>query len=98
MAKAGHSNSGENVDGIAADCLKSFVERIENLEVEKKETSNSIKDVYAEAKGTGFDAKIIRRIIAERKREKDDLREERELMDLYRHALGMDTESDEGEL
>jgi len=75
--------------GIAADRLKSFVERIERLEEEKAGITGDIADVYAEAKGTGFDAKIIRQIIRLRKLERDDRREQEELLDLYKQALGM---------
>jgi uncharacterized protein (UPF0335 family) len=78
-----------DVGGIAADRLKSFVERIERLEEEKAGISGDIKDVYAEAKGTGFDIKIIRQIIRLRKMERDDRREQEELLDLYKQALGM---------
>ncbi|KGM34476.1 MULTISPECIES: DUF2312 domain-containing protein [Bacteria] len=78
-----------DVGGIAADRLKSFIERIERLEEEKAGIAGDIKDVYAEAKGTGFDAKIIRQIIRLRKMEQDDRREQEELLDLYKQALGM---------
>ena len=78
-----------DVGGIAADRLKSFVERIERLEEEKAGIAGDIKDVYAEAKGTGFDVKIIRQIIRLRKMEQDDRREQEELLDLYKQALGM---------
>jgi len=78
-----------DVGGIAADRLKSFVERIERLEEEKAGIAGDIKDVYAEAKGTGFDVKILRQIIRLRKMEQDDRREQEELLDLYKQALGM---------
>ncbi|MDR6291733.1 MULTISPECIES: DUF2312 domain-containing protein [Inquilinus] len=78
-----------DVGGIAADRLKSFIERIERLEEEKAGIAGDIKDVYAEAKGTGFDNKIIRQIIRLRKMEQDDRREQEELLDLYKQALGM---------
>ncbi|MGK9168242.1 DUF2312 domain-containing protein [Inquilinus limosus] len=78
-----------DVGGIAADRLKSFIERIERLEEEKAGIAGDIKDVYAEAKGTGFDVKIIRQIIRLRKMEQDDRREQEELLDLYKQALGM---------
>jgi uncharacterized protein (UPF0335 family) len=79
----------DDVGGIAADRLKSFIERLERLEEEKKGLQDDIKDVYAEAKGTGFDTKIIRQIIRLRKMEKEDLQEQEELLELYKAALGM---------
>ena len=73
--------------GIAAAKLKSFVERIERLETEKSELAADIREVYAEAKGNGFDTKIMRQIIKLRKMEEPDRREQDELLDLYRQAL-----------
>ena len=78
-----------DVGGIAGDRLKSFVERIERLEEERKALSNDIKEVYAEAKGTGFDVKIMRQVIRLRRMDKDDLDEQETLLDVYRRALGM---------
>jgi uncharacterized protein (UPF0335 family) len=78
-----------DVGGIAGDRLKSFVERIERLEEERKALSNDIKEVYAEAKGTGFDTKIMRQVIRLRRMDKDDLDEQETLLDIYRRALGM---------
>ena len=78
-----------NVGGIAADRLKAFIDRIERLEEEKVGIGGDIKNVYAEAKGTGFDVKIIRQIIRLRKMEQEDRREQEELLDLYKAALGM---------
>ena len=79
----------ETSQTVAAGQLRAIIERIERLEEEKKTISDDIKDVYAEAKGTGFDAKIIRQIIRLRKMEQDDRREQEELLDLYKQALGM---------
>lgn len=73
--------------GIAAAKLKSFVERIERLETEKSELAADIREVYAEAKGNGFDTKIMRQVIKLRKMEEPDRREQDELLDLYRRAL-----------
>jgi len=67
----------------------SFVERIERLEEEKKNLADDIKDVYFEAKSSGFDAKILHKIIAMRKLEDSDWQEHEALIDLYAHALGM---------
>ncbi len=78
-----------DVGGIAGDRLKSFIERIERLEEEKKALANDIKEVYAEAKGTGFDVKIMRQVIRLRRMDKDDLDEQETLLDVYRRALGM---------
>jgi uncharacterized protein (UPF0335 family) len=78
-----------DVGGIAGDRLKSFIERIERLEEERKALSNDIKEVYAEAKGTGFDTKIMRQVIRLRKMDKDDLDEQEALIDVYKRALGM---------
>ncbi len=78
-----------DVGGIAGERLKSLIERIERLEEEKRALGEDIKEVYAEAKGTGFDPKIMRQVIRIRKRDKDDLDEEETLLDLYKRALGM---------
>jgi uncharacterized protein (UPF0335 family) len=74
---------------FAKDQLKAIVERIERLEEEKKATSDDIRDVYAEAKGNGFDAKALRTIVRLRKQDTDERREQQEILDTYMHALGM---------
>jgi uncharacterized protein (UPF0335 family) len=74
---------------FAKDQLKAFVERIERLEEEKKATSDDIRDVYAEAKGNGFDVKALRSIVRLRKLDTDERREQQEVLDTYMHALGM---------
>jgi len=79
-----------DVGGIASDRLRSFIERIERLEEEKGNIQKDIKEVYAEAKGTGFDTKIIRQIIRLRKVEEHVRKESEELLDLYKRAIGMD--------
>lgn len=76
--------------------LRSLVERIERLEEEKKTISGDIKEVYAEAKANGFDTKILRKIIAARKKDADEREEEQSLLDLYMAALGMVPAEDEG--
>jgi uncharacterized protein (UPF0335 family) len=78
-----------DVGGIAGDRLKSFIERIERLEEERKTLSDDIKEVYAEAKGTCIDTKIMRQLIRLRKMDKDDLDEQETLLDVYKRALGM---------
>ena len=69
--------------------LKQFIEQIEQLEEEKQSIAESIKDVYSELKGEGFDAKIVREIIKLRKLDRDELDEHDELIDLYKQAIGM---------
>ena len=78
-----------DVAGVAGDRLKSFIERIERLEEEKRALAEDIKEVYAEAKGTGFDTKIMRQLIKLRKMDKEEVDEEESLLDLYKRALGM---------
>ncbi len=75
--------------GVAGSQLRAFVERIERLEEEKKVISDDIKDVYAEAKGNGFDVKILRTVVSLRKKQPHEREEEEAVLDLYMHALGM---------
>ncbi len=79
-----------DVGGIATDRLRSFIERVERLEEEKGNIQKDIKEVYAEAKGTGFDVKIIRQIVRLRKIEEHVRKETDELLDLYKRAIGME--------
>lgn len=81
--------------GIARDQLRAFIERIERLEEEKKAISDDIKDVFAEAKGTGFDIKVMRTIIRLRKQDDNERAEHDAILDLYLHALGMAPDSSE---
>src|ERR1041385_2011928 len=74
---------------FAKDQLKAVIERIERLEEEKKATSDDIRDVYAEAKGNGFDTKALRSVVRLRKLDTDERREQQEVLDTYMHALGM---------
>ena len=74
---------------LAADQLRLFIERIERLEEEKKTISDDIKEVFAEAKGTGFDTKAMRSIIRLRKKDQAERQEEETILDLYKAALGM---------
>jgi uncharacterized protein (UPF0335 family) len=80
-------------NGVAAAQLRSFVERIERLEEEKKGISNDIRDVYAEAKGQGYDTKVMRRVIRMRTKDATEREEEAAILDIYLHALGMMPES-----
>ena len=74
---------------FAKDQLKAIIERIERLEEEKKTISDDIRDVYAEAKGNGFDVKALRTIVRLRKQDVDERKEEEAVLETYMHALGM---------
>ena len=76
-------------DTVAADQLRLFIERIERLEEEKKGMSDDIRDVYNEAKSTGFDSKTMRAIVRLRKMEKHDRDEQEALLETYKAALGL---------
>ena len=75
--------------GIAADRLRSLVDRIERLEEERKALGSDIKDIYAEAKSAGFDVKVLRQLIRVRKQEAAEVEEQETMLDVYRRALGM---------
>lgn len=75
---------------ISSERLRSFIKRIEKLEEDKASIAEDLRDVYAEAKGTGFDVKVIRKIVRLRKMEVEKRREEEEILDLYMSALGME--------
>lgn len=77
------------VAGISGERLLSFVERIERLEEEKKALTDDIREVYSEAKGTGYDVKVLRQIIRLRKMDQSDRNEMEEVLDVYKRALGM---------
>ena len=74
---------------VSADELRQFVERYERLESEKRDLADQQKEVMAEAKGRGYDTKVMRKVIALRKRDKDDIAEEEAVLDMYKQALGM---------
>ena len=76
-------------EAFAADQLRSFITRIERLEEEKSALAADIREVYAEAKGTGFDAKVMRQVIRLRKMDGPTLQEQEALLDLYKSALGV---------
>lgn len=78
-----------NVAGIVGDHLRSYIERIERLEEEKAALASDIRDVFAEAKGNGFDAKIMRQVIKLRKLEPQDRDEQETLLEIYLRALNM---------
>ncbi|WP_413870504.1 DUF2312 domain-containing protein [Albidovulum sp.] len=74
---------------IAAEELRQFIERYEHLEAEKKDIADQQKEVMAEAKGRGYDTGVMRKVIALRKRDKDDIAEEEAVLEMYKAALGM---------
>ena len=76
--------------GIAGEQLRQLIERIERLEDEKAALGADIREVYSEAKGVGFDPKIMRQVIKLRKMDKADVQEQEALLDVYKHALGME--------
>ncbi len=77
------------VQEVAQDQLRSYVERVERLEEEKQTISDDIKDVYAEAKGNGFDTKVLRKVVALRKIDANERAEQDSILELYLQALGM---------
>ncbi|ARW48125.1 DUF2312 domain-containing protein [Acetobacter pasteurianus] len=86
---AGHNSNDPAVGGIAADRLRSIIERVERLEEERKALSGDIKDIFTEAKSAGFDVKVLRQIIRIRKQEPAEVEEQETLLDVYRRVLGM---------
>lgn len=90
-----HEEQGADADmdpavgGIAADRLRSIIERVERLEEERKALAGDIKDIFTEAKSAGFDVKVIRQIIRLRKLEPAEVEEQETLLDIYRRALGI---------
>ena len=89
MALRAVENPETKAGGIAADRLRSLVDRIERLEEERKALGSDIRDIYAEAKSAGFDIKVLRQLIRLRKQEPADVEEQETLLDVYRRALGM---------
>ena len=74
---------------VTADELRQFIERFERLEAEKKDIADQQKEVMAEAKARGYDTKVLRKVIALRKRDADDIAEEEAVLEMYKQALGM---------
>ncbi|PCJ04741.1 MAG: hypothetical protein COB16_17885 [Rhodobacteraceae bacterium] len=74
---------------MTAGELRQFIERLERLDMEKKDLADQMKEVMAEAKGRGYDTKVIRKLVALRKRDKDDIAEEEAVLEMYKEALGM---------
>lgn len=89
MAKPAETPADDQTYGIAADRLRSLVERIERLEEERKALAGDIKDIYGEAKSAGFDVKVLRQIIRLRQQDQAEVQEQESLLDLYKRALGM---------
>lgn len=79
----------QNSYRVTADELRQFIERMERLEMEKKDIADQQKEVMAEAKGRGYDTKVMRKVIALRKRDANDIAEEEAVLDMYKEALGM---------
>ena len=90
MALGGSNSDKEILNGDAQTQLKSILERIERLDDEKDAISEHIKEVYAESKGNGFDNKVLRKIVAIRKKDRSKVLEEKALLELYAHALGIE--------
>lgn len=86
---AGQKRREAEAAGIAVDRLRSIIERIERLEEERKALGGDIKDIFSEAKSAGFDVKVIRQLLAIRRKEPAEVEEQETLLDLYRRALGM---------
>ena len=74
---------------VAADQLKAFIERIERLEEEKAALAGDLREVYSEAKGNGYDTKVMRKIVSRRRKDHAERQEEQAIMELYLQALGM---------
>ena len=74
---------------VTADELRAFVERIERLDAEKRDLAETLKELMAEAKGQGYDGKILRKIVSLRKRDSDDIANEESVLDMYKNAMGM---------
>lgn len=81
--------SSDATYNVAADELRQFIEQYEHLEAEKKDITEQQKEIMSEAKGRGYDTKVMKKLIAMRKRDKNDLDEEEAILDLYKAALGM---------
>ncbi len=85
----GNDSPASDTGGVAADRLRSIVDRIERLEEERRALSSDIKDIYAEAKSAGFDVKVLRQLITIRRKQASEVEEQETLLDVYRRALGM---------
>ena len=79
----------DETGGVSADRLRSFIERLENLEEERRATQDQIKEVFGEAKGEGFDVKVMRQVLRIRRQKPHERAETEELLEVYKAALGM---------
>lgn len=86
-----------SADSVAQDQIKAFIERIERLEEEKSSIAGDIKEVYAEAKGNGFDTKVLRKVVSIRKQDRNERLEQESLLELYLTALGMSLDDGDDE-
>lgn len=86
---------GVTTGGVESSKLKSYIERIEKLEEEKAAIASDVRDVFAEAKANGFDTKTMRQVLKLRKLNHNDRMEQEYMLDLYKRALGLETEYDE---
>ncbi len=89
MTDTATNPGSDSVTSVAGQELRQFIERLERLEAEKKDIADAQKEVMAEAKGRGYDTKVMRKVIAIRKRDANDLAEEEAVLDMYKAALGM---------
>ena len=89
MAGMGHNSGETDPYAVTADELRQFIERFEQLESEKKDITEQQKELMAEAKGRGYDTKVMRKVIGLRKRKPDEIAEEEAVLELYKTALGM---------
>lgn len=86
MSGVGH-NSGEASFRVSAGELRQFIDRVERLEAEKKEIADQVRDVFSEARGRGYDVKVMRKAIARRKRDRDAVAEEDAVLEMYEQAI-----------
>lgn len=84
-----HDTTTSDAYRVTADELRQFVERYERIEAEKKDMAEEQKEIMAEAKARGYDTKVLRQVIALRKRDKDEIAEEEAVLEMYKEALGM---------
>lgn len=89
-SKPANDAETRDVENVSGQRLKSYLDRIDRLEEEKKGLADDIKDIYAEAKGVGYDTKTIRKLVKLRRMETEKRREEEELLELYKSAVGLD--------
>lgn len=84
-----NDQSSDTTYSVTAEELRQFCERVERLEAEKADIAEQVKEVFSELKGRGYDCKVFRKLLAIRKRDKDDLAEEEAVLEMYKEALGM---------